>query len=61
MKPTLADVRTMRGLTQRELATRTGIAHGHIGAIEAHHSRAYPGWRKRISAALAHDENDIAW
>jgi transcriptional regulator with XRE-family HTH domain len=61
MKPTLADVRHMRGWSQRELASRSGVQASHVGAIEARHTKAFPGWRRRISAALSYDEHDIAW
>lgn len=31
----LADLRTKRGLTQRQLAERTGLSYGNIGKLEA--------------------------
>jgi transcriptional regulator with XRE-family HTH domain len=61
LKPTLAEARAARGLSQRRLAAAAGVAHSVVGVIEAGLVRAYPGWRVRLATALDLVPDDIDW
>ncbi len=56
MENQLKAERKRQGLTQLELAKQTDIHPIEISKIERGAVRAYPGWRKRISAALGVSE-----
>jgi len=55
----LKKVRAEKGLSQLDLAGKTGIAPGEISRIENDWIRPYPGWRKRLAKALGVSEKDL--
>lgn len=55
----LKEIRTLKGLTQFELSMRTRIHPIEISRIERGIVKPYPGWRRRIAAALEVPEEEI--
>lgn len=56
----LREARKRRGLTQFELAKRTGIHPTDIGKVEAGIIlKPFPGWRKRLAQALGLSEEEL--
>lgn len=51
--------RTKKGLSQLELTRRTGIAPNIISDLERGRAYPYPGWRKKLAAALEVPEADL--
>lgn len=52
----LRKVREQAGMTRKELATISGIDYMTLYKIETGVLRPFPGWRRRIAAALGVDE-----
>lgn len=59
MNNRLREERLLRGLTQLELAKRTDIHPVEISRIERGVVKPYPGWRKRLAAALNVPEYEL--
>ena len=55
----IKSVRESKGITQLELARITRIAPTNLSSIETGKQYAYPGWRKRIAAALEVSEKEL--
>lgn len=55
----LRQVRKERGLTQFELAKRTGIHPTEIGKVERGILKPFPRWRKKLSQALGVPEDQL--
>lgn len=55
----LKEIRKAKGLTQFELSRRTGIHPIEISKIERNTIKPYPGWRRRLAAALEVQEEEI--
>lgn len=55
----LKEIRLIKGLTQFELSIRTKIHPIEISRIERGIVKPYPGWRRRIAAALGVSEKEI--
>ncbi|MEW6183051.1 MAG: helix-turn-helix transcriptional regulator [Bacillota bacterium] len=45
-------LRVLSGMTQKQLAAKTGISAPAISSIERGYMRPYPAWRKRLSAVF---------
>lgn len=55
----LKEIRKSQGLTQLDLAIKTGILPNEISRLENDKTHAYPGWKRRICLALEVEEADI--
>lgn len=48
----LTKVRQEKGLSQRELARRSGVSQPEISKIESGKMKAYPAYERKLAAAL---------
>lgn len=55
----LTRVRKELGVSQLKIAMKTGISPSDLSAVENGHKKAFPGWKKRIAAALGVE--DVNW
>lgn len=55
----LTTEREKRGLTKSELARRSGIGLPEICRLESGKIFPYPGWRRRLAAALEVSEDEL--
>lgn len=55
----LRRIREARGLSLAALCQQTGIGEATLSRIEREHVFPYPGWRRRISEALAVAEEEL--
>ena len=55
----LQETRKQQGLTQLALSQRTNIHPNEISRIERGIIQPYPGWRRRIAAALGVPEDEL--
>lgn len=51
--------RILKGLTQRELARKTGLSHSYISLLERSMKSVGPGAAKRLSDALERSLEDL--
>jgi transcriptional regulator with XRE-family HTH domain len=58
-KMSMTQMREKRGWSKSELARRTGIGLTEICRIESGKIYPYPGWRKKIAAALETSERTL--
>jgi ribosome-binding protein aMBF1 (putative translation factor) len=59
MAARIREIRQAKGLSQWELAQRTGIHPTNLYKIENGHLRLYDGWRRRIAEALGVREEEL--
>lgn len=59
MAARVREIRQAKGLTQWELAQRTGIHPVNLSKIERGDFRLYPGWKRRIAEALGVREAEL--
>lgn len=59
MTNNLRKIRERKGLSQLELGRRTGIAGNIISTLERGRIYPYPGWRRKLAAALEIPEDKI--
>ena len=55
----LSDVRSARGLTQRDLAELLGVSRTSVSAVENGHVAAWPKFRRNAAQILAVEEDEL--
>lgn len=52
-------IRRKKGWTQKELTQRSGVSNGVICNLEKGRVYPYPGWKRKLAAALGVEESTL--